>query len=69
MADMTAPTTAPTTADAAFSLAQQKLDEFTVTPGVLGFVVFAVMGVAVWVLLKSMTKQLNKIDFKERQDG
>ena len=50
-------------------LAQQKLDEFTVTPGVLGFVVFAAMGLALWMLLKSMTKQLNRIDFKDRQDS
>ncbi|SFB88056.1 hypothetical protein [Streptomyces aidingensis] len=47
-------------------LAARELNEYTVTPGVLGFIVFAVMGVAVWLLLKSMTRQLNKIDFKER---
>jgi hypothetical protein len=50
-------------------LAEQKLDEYTVTPGVLGFMVFALMGLALWVLLKSMTKQLKKIDFEDGKDN
>lgn len=62
MGDMT-----PQTAEV-LSLAEKKLDEFTVTPGVLGFVVFAALGVAVWMLLKSMSSQLKKIDFKEPKD-
>ncbi|MGP4112536.1 hypothetical protein ACTWP5_16695 [Streptomyces sp. 4N509B] len=41
-----------------------ELDKYTVTPGVLGFVVFAVLGVGVWILLKSMSKHLGKIDFE-----
>ncbi|WP_157996812.1 MULTISPECIES: hypothetical protein [Streptomyces] len=48
-----------------FSLARE-LDEFTVTPGALGFVVFAVLGLAVWMLLKSMTRQLNRIEIKDQ---
>ncbi len=55
MTDMTDP----------FSLARE-LDEFTVTPGALGFVVFAVLGLAVWMLLKSMTRQLNRIEIKDQ---
>ncbi|MFB4194900.1 hypothetical protein [Streptomyces carpaticus] len=47
--------------------AEKKLTEYTVTPGVLGFVVFAALGVAVWVLLKSMSRQLGRIDFKEQE--
>ncbi|MGP3967027.1 hypothetical protein [Streptomyces sp. 6N223] len=43
----------------------KELDEYTVTPGVLGFIVFAVLGVGVWILLKSMSKHLGKIDFQE----
>ncbi|WP_129307132.1 hypothetical protein [Streptomyces sp. L2] len=41
------------------------LDQNKVTPGVLGFIVFAVMAVAVWGLMKSMNKQMQKVDFKE----
>jgi hypothetical protein len=43
----------------------RELDEYTVTPGVLGFVVFAVLGVGVWILLKSMSKHLGKISIPE----
>jgi hypothetical protein len=47
----------------------KKLDEYTVTPGVLGFIVFAVLGVGVWILLKSMSRHLGKIDFEEDPEG
>lgn len=47
----------------------KELDEYTVTPGVLGFIVFAVLGVAVWILLKSMSRHLGKIDFEEETGG
>ncbi|WP_240649377.1 hypothetical protein [Streptomyces sp. Z26] len=43
----------------------KELDENKVTPGVLGFIVFAVIGLAVWMLMKSMTKEMKKIDFEE----
>jgi hypothetical protein len=36
-----------------------------VSPGVLGFLVVAALGVATWLLIRSMTRQLHKIDFKE----
>ncbi|MFJ4919748.1 hypothetical protein [Streptomyces sp. NPDC088725] len=45
------------------------LDENKVTPGVLGFVVFAVMALAVWMLMKSMNRHMNKVDFKESPDA
>ena len=41
-----------------------------VTPGVLGFLVVAVMGIALVFLLRSMNKQFRKIDPKtERATG
>ncbi|WP_428935278.1 hypothetical protein [Streptomyces sp. ACT015] len=43
----------------------QEVDENKVTPGVLGFVVFAAMAVAVWGLMKSMSRHMNRVDFKE----
>ncbi|MFD1660921.1 hypothetical protein ACFSL4_22630 [Streptomyces caeni] len=42
-----------------------EIDENKVTPGVLGFIVFAVMGVAVWGLMKSMNKHMGKVNFSE----
>lgn len=47
----------------------KEVDENKVTPGVLGFIVFAVMAVAVWGLMKSMNKQMQKVDFKEAPDA
>ena len=43
----------------------KELDENKVTPGVLGFLVFAALGVAVWMLMKSMHRHMNKVDFEE----
>ncbi|AXK33827.1 hypothetical protein DVA86_15335 [Streptomyces armeniacus] len=43
----------------------KELDENKVTPGVLGFLVFAVIGLAVWMLMKSMTKHMKRVDFEE----
>lgn len=42
----------------------KELDKNKVTPGVLGFLVFAVIGVAVWMLMKSMNKHMKKVDFE-----
>jgi hypothetical protein len=36
-----------------------------VSPGVLGFLVVAALGLATWLLIRSMNRQLHKIDFKE----
>ncbi|MFJ9466884.1 RAMP4 family protein [Streptomyces caniferus] len=43
-------------------------DKDKVTPGVLGFIVFAVIGGAVWLLMKSMNKQMKKVDFEEQPE-
>ncbi|MYR46292.1 hypothetical protein GTW67_30650 [Streptomyces sp. SID5910] len=45
-----------------------EIDEDKVTPGVLGFIVFAVMALAVWGLMKSMNRHMGKVDFKESPD-
>ncbi|MEU9332318.1 hypothetical protein AB0D49_04015 [Streptomyces sp. NPDC048290] len=47
----------------------KELDEDKVTPGVLGFIVFAVMALAVWGLMKSMNRHMGKVDFKEDPEG
>ncbi|MER5886873.1 hypothetical protein ABT160_23880 [Streptomyces sp. NPDC001941] len=46
-------------------LAAEELDKNKVTPGVLGFVVFAVLAVAVWLLMKSMNRHMGRVDFEE----
>lgn len=62
---MTATSTlALTHASPVFELAKE-VDDNKVTPGVLGFIVFAVIGVAVWMLMKSMNKHMKKVDFDE----
>ena len=40
-------------------------DKNNVNPGALGFTVVALLGVATWLLIRSMQKQLRKIDFEE----
>ncbi|MFB6949990.1 hypothetical protein ACFCXP_10200 [Streptomyces niveus] len=47
----------------------KELDENKVTPGVLGFVVFAVMACAVWLLMKSMNRHMGKVSFDEGKPG
>lgn len=47
------------------TFAAKELDEDKVTPGVLGFIVFAVMALAVWALMKSMSRHMGKVDFQE----
>ncbi|MFF9848967.1 hypothetical protein [Streptomyces litmocidini] len=48
--------------------AAEELDKNKVTPGVLGFVVFAVLALAVWLLMKSMNRHMGKISFEETPD-
>ncbi|WP_369261588.1 hypothetical protein [Streptomyces sp. R35] len=43
----------------------KEVDQNKVTPGVLGFIVFAVMALAVWGLMKSMSKHMGKVTFEE----
>ncbi|MFD7703256.1 hypothetical protein [Streptomyces caelestis] len=47
----------------------KELDEDKVTPGVLGFIVFAVMALAVWALMKSMNRHMGRVDFPEESEG
>lgn len=41
------------------------LSEQQVSPGVLGFVVVALLGLALFLLIRSMNKQMRKIDFDD----
>ena len=41
------------------------VDPNKVTPGLLGFLVVLGLGLALWVLLRSMNRQLKKIDFDD----
>jgi hypothetical protein len=52
------------TSDAAQFLA---IDEDKVSPGLLGFVIVALLAFATWFLLRSMNNQLKKVDFEERE--
>ncbi|MGW1197899.1 hypothetical protein ACWD4B_18970 [Streptomyces sp. NPDC002536] len=45
------------------------LDQNKVTPGVLGFIVFALIGGAVWLLMKSMNKHMKRVDFAEDSEA
>ncbi|WP_432248138.1 hypothetical protein ACRAR1_10285 [Streptomyces sanyensis] len=46
----------------------KELDENKVTPGVLGFLVFAALAVGVWALMKSMNRHMNRVDFEEEPE-
>jgi hypothetical protein len=48
---------------------QLAVEESKVTPGLLGFVVVAALGIATWFLLKSMNKQLKRVDFEDRDQS
>lgn len=42
------------------------VDASQVTPGVLGFIVVALLGVALYLLIRSMNKQITRIDFDDK---
>jgi hypothetical protein len=44
------------------------VDDNKVTPGLLGFLVFAALGIGTWWVLKAMNRSLNRIDFVEEPD-
>jgi hypothetical protein len=46
---------------------QLAVEESKVTPGLLGFLVVAGLGIATWFLLKSMNKQLKRVDFDDER--
>ena len=37
-------------------------EDSSVSPGLLGFLVVALLGVATWLLLRSMTRHLRRVD-------
>jgi hypothetical protein len=45
-----------------------ELNQNKVTPGLLGFVIFAAIALGLWALMKNMGKQMGKIDFEEQPD-
>ena len=45
--------------------AARAVEESNVNPGLLGFVVVAVLGVATWLLIRSMNRQIKKIDLPD----
>ncbi|HEY5833586.1 hypothetical protein [Streptomyces sp.] len=42
-----------------------ELNQDKVTPGLLGFVIFAAIAVGLWLLMRNMGKQMKKINFEE----
>ncbi|NDZ82943.1 hypothetical protein G3I19_31340 [Streptomyces sp. SID10853] len=42
-----------------------EVDDNKVTPGLLGFLVFAALAVGVWLLMKSMSRHMGRVAFKE----
>ena len=50
-------------------LAKGSVPVNNVTPGVLGFLVVAAMGIALYFLLRSMSRQLKKIPPPPAEDG
>jgi hypothetical protein len=45
--------------------AARAVEESNVNPGLLGFVVVALLGVATWLLIRSMNRQIKKIDLPD----
>ncbi|MCI0685848.1 MAG: hypothetical protein L0Y54_01220 [Sporichthyaceae bacterium] len=46
----------------------QAIDADQVAPGTVGFLFVAALGAALWFLMRSMNRQLKKIDFKPPSD-
>ncbi|MEU9304670.1 hypothetical protein [Streptomyces sp. NPDC048269] len=46
-------------------LAADTFDKNKVTPGILGFIVFAALALGVWGLMKSMSRHMGRVDFQE----
>ncbi|MFD7032865.1 hypothetical protein ACFWAR_33075 [Streptomyces sp. NPDC059917] len=49
-------------------LAGDTFDKNKVTPGLLGFIVFAALAVGVWFLMKSMNRHMGRVSFEEAPD-
>ncbi|MCP3819020.1 hypothetical protein NLX86_13110 [Streptomyces sp. A3M-1-3] len=67
MPDMSA-THAATQALTQFVPLAADFDKNKVTPGVLGFLVFAALAVGVWMLMKSMNRHMGRVNFEEAPD-
>ncbi|MGP3688142.1 hypothetical protein ACTVZO_26190 [Streptomyces sp. IBSNAI002] len=50
-------------------LAGDTFDKNKVTPGILGFIVFAALAVGVWALMKSMNRHMGRVDFQEAPES
>ncbi|MEV7612433.1 hypothetical protein [Streptomyces sp. NPDC089799] len=46
-------------------LAADTFDKNKVTPGILGFIVFAALALGVWGLMKSMSRHMGRVNFEE----
>jgi len=46
-------------------LVVRAVEDTDVSPGVIGFVVVALLGVATWLLIRSMLRQFKKIDLPD----
>ncbi|MDH6544449.1 hypothetical protein [Streptomyces sp. SPB4] len=46
-------------------LAADTFDKNKVTPGILGFIVFAALAIGVWGLMKSMSRHMGRVNFQE----
>ncbi|NUK03671.1 hypothetical protein HRW23_03740 [Streptomyces lunaelactis] len=46
----------------------KEVDDNKVTPGVLGFIVFAALAAGVWFLMKSMNRHMGRVNFEEAPD-
>ncbi|GGZ18345.1 hypothetical protein GCM10010387_08530 [Streptomyces inusitatus] len=51
------------------ALAAEELDKNKVTPGVLGFLVFAALAVGVWFLMKSLNRHMGRVNFEEAPEA
>jgi hypothetical protein len=49
-------------------LLAQSVEADKVAPGTVGFIIVALLGFATWMLMRSMNRQIKKIDFPSRDE-
>ena len=49
-------------------LLAQAVEADKVAPGTVGFIIVALLGFATWMLMRSMNRQIKKIDFPPRDE-
>jgi len=49
-------------------LLAQSVEADKVAPGTVGFLIVAALGFATWMLMRSMNRQIKKIDFPPRDE-